>query len=198
MSRTMHLKEFSPYEKLPEDERKQLEGAKMARPNSKAFKGIQLALRDCGVTPWEAAERLNSFGTGAHYTMSYTKSAQFAPSYYAPQGYGAFGMSESVKDHLEAIKAYYRKSDLPEEDQGKDPDAEAQYFWDSLPDSHQHEDTEVLVIYAYAHNGKAYRGSDKPMENLPSSKDDVLQRRAQLGGSKKGRQSKKKKTTASQ
>lgn len=179
MGKLMQLKAFEPYRDKSANDRPAQ--ARMSASHSKTYLAIGLALRPCGVTAYEAAERLNALG-GQTYTPSYTKSAHFAPSYYSPLGYGAFGVVEPVGDHIKAVQAA----------EGKEA---ADFVRQSLPEQLKGDDQEVLVIYAYAAGGKAVgRYGQTVMEDLPKSADEVTKRRKALvaGGTASKATSKKK------
>ena len=95
MARMMQLKAFEPAQGA--------ETARMSSTASKTYAAMALALRPCGVTAYEAAESINAIG-GQPYTPAYVKSAQFAGSYYGPLGYGAYGVVETVGDHVAAVR----------------------------------------------------------------------------------------------
>lgn len=181
MGKLMTLKAFKPYEKVGENDRPAT--AKMSASHSKTYLAMTLALRSCGVTAYEAAERLNALG-GETYSPSYTKSAHMAPSYYSPLGYGAFGEVERVGDHLAAVRAV----------EGQEA---ADYVAGILPQQLQDDDAEVLVIYAYAAGGKAVsRYGQTVMDGLPKSAEEATKRRKALstsrGGGRKKAAAKKK------
>lgn len=165
MAKMMTLKAFAPAAGI--------EAARMASTASKTHAAIALALRPCGVTAYEAAERINALG-GQSYTPSYTKSAQFAASYYGPQGYGAYGNVETVGEHIAAVRAHAGDDD-------------AQYARDALPESLRDDAAHVLVIYAYAAGGRAVgRYGQATLDDLPSTAEQAAERRVALTAARKG------------
>jgi hypothetical protein len=165
MAKMMNLKAFDPYEAYGESNKPS--AAKMSATHSKTYLAMTLALRPCGVTAYEAAERLNALG-GQPYSPGYTKSAQFAPSYYSQRGYGAYGIVETVGDHIAAVRAHAGDDD-------------AEYARQCLPQQLQGDDTEVLVIYAFAQGGKAVsRYGETILDRLPKSADDAKRKRKAL------------------
>ena len=178
MPNMMQLKAFEPVDDGP---------ARLNNAQNKAGIAIRAALRPCGVTAYEAADQINAAG-GSAYSPSYTKSAQFARSYYGQMSFGAYGQVERIGDHLACVRAYAG-------------DDQADATWASLPESLQDSSTQVLVIYAYAAGGRAVgRYGVTTLSDLPADADDAAARRAKLGrkakrnqrsGQRQGQQSKR-------
>ena len=159
MPNMMQLKPFTPVDDGP---------ARLNNAGNKAGVAIRLALRPCGVTAYEASDAINAIG-GSAYSPSYTKSAQFARSYYGQMSFGCYGVVERVGDHVACVRAYG----------GDDAATEA---WQALPEQLRDNDAQLLVIYAYAAQGKAVgRYGSTTLSDLPADADDAAARRAKLG-----------------
>jgi len=159
MPNMMQLKPFEPVDAGP---------ARLNNKGNKAGVAIRLALRPCGTTAYEAADAINNIG-GSSYSPSYTKSAQFARSYYGQMGFGCYGQVERVGDHIAVVRAH-----------GGDDAADT--VWQALPEQLRDNDQQVLIIYAYAAGGRAVgRYGSTTLPDLPDSADAAVERRAKLG-----------------
>jgi hypothetical protein len=159
MPNMMQLKPFEPAHDGP---------ARLNNAGNKAGVAIRLALRPCGVTAYGAADAINAIG-GSAYSPSYTKSAQFAKSYYGAMAFGAYGSVETVGEHIACVRAH-------------DGDDAADGAWAALPEQLRDTSTQVLVIYAYAAGGRAVgRYGVTTLPDLPDSADAAAAARAKLG-----------------
>lgn len=164
MAHTLTHKGFEPAETV--------EHATRPRTSGKRWLAISWALRPCGVSVFEAQESLAGRG-GEAYSYSYTRSAQYARSEYAPLGYGVFGQAETVGEHIAAVRAH-------------GGDEAAEYTRACMPDSHG-DDDKLLVLYAWAAGGIAYGSAGAYVDGLPASADDAAQRREALTAQPKGK-----------